>query len=260
MPSSVRDPRREGVERNFALVAGAAAALGNVPELLSAVQLATQGPDERATLLYAAFLCRALLEASADDRAAMTLQCAWRAHRARQPGDCSWRRLSRSLGCPAAANRQRIRSSSPPENNMVTRAVNVWRCIKAMSHACSMDGQLSHSMLPSAGFARQQLHAWAAAARAISLVYRRRLDRRALVTSLAAIRRGLAAAVRVQALWRARRPRREYQRLLHAVQRCQVWPFVIIRSRDGVASSASSAGGTPQAAAFGCTDCMRPCQ
>ena len=65
----------------------AAAALGNVPELLSAVQLATQGPDERATLLYAAFLCRALLEASADDRAATTLQRAWRARRARQPGD-----------------------------------------------------------------------------------------------------------------------------------------------------------------------------
>ncbi len=87
MPASLCDLRREGVERNFALVAGAAAALGNVPELLSAVQLATQGPDERATLLYAAFLCRALQEASADDRAATTLQRAWRAHRARQPGD-----------------------------------------------------------------------------------------------------------------------------------------------------------------------------
>lgn len=101
-------------------------------------------------------------------------------------------------------------------------------------------------MLSSAGFARQQLHAWVAAAKAISLAYRRRLERRFLVASLAAIRRGLAAAVRVQALWRARRPRREYQRLLHAVQRCQVWAFVIIMcSKDGVASSASSAGQTP---------------
>ena len=69
------------------LVHEVAAALGDVPQLLSAARLATQGPDERATLLYAAFLCRALLEASADDRAAATLQRAWRARRVRQPGD-----------------------------------------------------------------------------------------------------------------------------------------------------------------------------
>ena len=86
--------------RNFTLVHSAAAALGDVPELLSAVQLATRGPDERATLLYAALLCRALLEASADDRAATTLQRAWLANRARQPGDCLCLAAARTDGTP----------------------------------------------------------------------------------------------------------------------------------------------------------------
>ncbi len=202
-------------------MAGAAAALGDVPELLSAVQLATQGPDERTTLLYAAFLCRALLEASADDRAATTLQRAWRAHRARQPGTaCAMETLNPlvvlQLTCDSCESCCRAYETS-------TR----WRSVhgglsRLCPLPCTMGGQLSHDMLPSAGYARQHLHAWAAAARAISLAYGRRLDRRALGASLAAIRRGLAAAVRVQALWRARRPRRDYQRLLHAVRRSQV--------------------------------------
>ena len=76
--------------------------------------------------------------------------------------------------------------------------------------------------MTSAGYAQQHLQAWAAAAGLISRAYRRRLDRRALAASTAAIGRGLAAAVRLQALWRGRRPRREYQRLLHAVRRSQV--------------------------------------
>jgi hypothetical protein len=72
-----------------------------------------------------------------------------------------------------------------------------------------------------AGFARQHLQSWVAAARVITGILRQKLDRRALVASTGAIRRGLAAAVRVQAMWRGRGPRREYQRRLHAVRRCQ---------------------------------------
>ena len=88
-----------------------------------------------------------------------------------------------------------------------------------------------------AGFARQHLQSWVAAARVISGILRRQLDRRALVASAAAIRRGLAAAVRVQALWRGRGPRRKYQRLLHAVRQCQARVTTMCwRSKPGPAS------------------------
>jgi len=57
-----------------------------VPQLVSATDLADQGPDEKAMLLYTAFLCSRLMEVSTEDRAAGILQAAWRTHRLRVPG------------------------------------------------------------------------------------------------------------------------------------------------------------------------------
>ena len=77
---------RAGVLRNFEMVHEIAAALGNVPMLLSASDLVAQGPDDQAMLLYVAFLCSRLLEVSAEDRAASALQSAWRRQCSRRPG------------------------------------------------------------------------------------------------------------------------------------------------------------------------------
>lgn len=73
-----------------------------------------------------------------------------------------------------------------------------------------------------AGAARANLQRWQAAAQLISGAVRRWLDRRALARSLAAIQRGIAAVVRLQALWRARPLRRSYQRMHASVLRMQV--------------------------------------
>jgi hypothetical protein len=79
--------RREGVRRNFRLVAAAARELGDVPQVLGADDFAEHGPDEKAVLLYVAFLCSRLLEAGKEERAARAVQALWRARQTRAPGD-----------------------------------------------------------------------------------------------------------------------------------------------------------------------------
>ena len=233
------------MERNFALVHEAAAALGDVPELLSAARLATHGPEERATLLYTAFLCRALLEASADDRAAVTLQRAWRSHCARRPGDdCASPasevahtasnyftngpgRMIITIGSPGHGSAAGFGCTqlSPCLRRAPPAVIDQTSLLVARQHLASTAlTMLTGAKNADAGSARQHLQSWVAAARVISGVLRRRLDRRALIASTAAIRRGLAASLRIQALWRSRGPRRAYQRLLQAARRCQVRP------------------------------------
>jgi hypothetical protein len=80
---------RAGVARNFAAAHRAARSLGAVPQMLSAGDWAEHGPDERAVLLYVAFLCARLLETSREDRAAHVLQSAWREARARRAGEAA---------------------------------------------------------------------------------------------------------------------------------------------------------------------------
>lgn len=75
-----------GVAGNFRAVHRAAKALGGVPEMLSAKDFAEHGPDERAVILYVAFLCSRLLECSKDDRAAHIIQTAWRQTKAKSAG------------------------------------------------------------------------------------------------------------------------------------------------------------------------------
>jgi hypothetical protein len=76
-----------GVAGNFRAVHRAAKALGGVPEMLSAKDFAEHGPDERAVILYVAFLCTRLLECSKDDRAAHIIQTAWRQAKSKSAGE-----------------------------------------------------------------------------------------------------------------------------------------------------------------------------
>jgi abnormal spindle-like microcephaly-associated protein len=80
------ESHRKGVARNFGMVHRAAKSLGAVPEMLSSKDFADHGPDERAVILYVAFLCSRLLEVSKEERAAHTIQCAWQAHKNRAVG------------------------------------------------------------------------------------------------------------------------------------------------------------------------------
>ncbi|WIA17340.1 hypothetical protein OEZ85_014203 [Tetradesmus obliquus] len=87
--AAAEDPAAEdnrGIAGNFRVVHRAAKALGGVPEMLSSKDFAEHGPDERAVILYVAFLCGRLLECSKDDRAAHIIQRAWRQSRANTAG------------------------------------------------------------------------------------------------------------------------------------------------------------------------------
>jgi aspartate aminotransferase-like enzyme len=63
-----------------------------------------------------------------------------------------------------------------------------------------------------AGSAREHLHRWIAAAATVQRAVRAWLLRRGLARFAEARRRGAAAVVRLQALWRGRAARRQYQR------------------------------------------------
>ncbi len=76
------EAHRRGVARNFAALHRAAKTLGAVPEMLSSSDFADHGPDEKAVILYVAFLCSRLLESSKEERSAHIIQRAWSAHRA----------------------------------------------------------------------------------------------------------------------------------------------------------------------------------
>ena len=78
---------REGVKRNFTLLAAATSRLGGVPPLLDAEDcFGERGPDEKAVVLFTAYLCARLLEVSEEERAAHAIQRAWRARETRKPG------------------------------------------------------------------------------------------------------------------------------------------------------------------------------
>lgn len=82
------DTHKHGVARNFAAFHRAAKSLGGVPAMLSSTDIAEHGPDERAVILYVAFLCSRLLEISKEDRAAHIIQRSWRARCASTVGEC----------------------------------------------------------------------------------------------------------------------------------------------------------------------------
>ncbi|GAB4814747.1 hypothetical protein N2152v2_001793 [Parachlorella kessleri] len=77
---------RQGVAHNFDLVHRVAEALGGVPIMVSAQDILEHGPDEKAVVLFTAFLCRRLLEMSREERAAMVVQRLWRRRQLHKPG------------------------------------------------------------------------------------------------------------------------------------------------------------------------------
>lgn len=114
LDDAAAEEHRRGIARNFAAVHRAAKALGGVPEMLSAglwpvwsrvvsarcmlscLSLVApptvgdstdHGPDEKAVILYCAFLCSRLLECSKEERSAHLIQRAWRERRARAVGE-----------------------------------------------------------------------------------------------------------------------------------------------------------------------------
>ncbi|CAD7701025.1 unnamed protein product, partial [Ostreobium quekettii] len=76
-PSGPKD-RRRLVARNFELASEAVCALGGTPEAPAADDFAHHGAEEKAIVLFVAFLCARLLETSKEDRAALVIQRAWR--------------------------------------------------------------------------------------------------------------------------------------------------------------------------------------
>lgn len=68
---------KEGVRRNFRLLASKSALLGGVPHLLPSVDA---HPDERCVISFLSFLCSRLLDINKEQRAACTIQGAWRWH------------------------------------------------------------------------------------------------------------------------------------------------------------------------------------
>lgn len=75
-----------GVRTNLQLAQAAAQALGDIPPILSAPNFLERGPDEKAVIIFVAFLCARVLEASKEDRAAQVIQHCYRQKKAQQPG------------------------------------------------------------------------------------------------------------------------------------------------------------------------------
>jgi abnormal spindle-like microcephaly-associated protein len=79
--------RRDDAMRNFAALRVAADALGGVPAVLTGEEFFHErGADERVVVLLTALLCHRLLEAHAEDRAAMVIQRHFRRLRVARPG------------------------------------------------------------------------------------------------------------------------------------------------------------------------------
>lgn len=86
-------------------------------------------------------------------------------------------------------------------------------CLKI---ACAECTDAHWASLNFAGTARAHLHKWIEAASMVQRAVRAWLLRRGLERFAAQRRRGVAAVVRLQALWRARGPYRQYQQLRQA--------------------------------------------
>lgn len=142
-----------GVSANFRAVHRAARALGGVPEMLSARDHAEHGPDERAVILYAAFLCSRLLECCKDDRAAHIIQQAWRRHVAGSAGAVA---AERALRAPAQLLRCRHAAAG--------RALTACCCLLGAACRACRHGTRAPAALGGGGVAHTVLRARVAAA------------------------------------------------------------------------------------------------
>ena len=91
-PAAAR--HRAGVAANFGRVHAVSEALGSVPAMVSGEDFVAHGPEERAVVLFTAFLCARLVEVSREERAAMVVQRLWRRRQLERPGARLLLRLS----------------------------------------------------------------------------------------------------------------------------------------------------------------------
>ena len=76
-----------GINKNLRLAHTASQTLGDIPPVLAAPGFLEHGPDERAVIIFVAFLCARVLEVSKEDRAAQVIQHFYRHKKSWQPGD-----------------------------------------------------------------------------------------------------------------------------------------------------------------------------
>ena len=86
LDEGAREAHIAGVKSNLQLAQAAAQALGDVPPILSAPGFLEHGPDEKAIIVFLAFLCARVLEVSKEDRAAELIQHCFRHRKSQQPG------------------------------------------------------------------------------------------------------------------------------------------------------------------------------
>ena len=86
LDEAAREAHIAGVKSNLHLAQAAAQALGDVPPILSAPGFLEHGPDEKAVIIFLAFLCARVLEVSKEDRAAQVIQHTFRHRKSQQPG------------------------------------------------------------------------------------------------------------------------------------------------------------------------------
>ncbi|KAF8065931.1 Aspm [Scenedesmus sp. PABB004] len=174
----------------------AAAALGGVPEMLSARDWTAHGPDERAVILYAAFLGARLLECSRDDRAAHIIQSAWRGARTKTAG-MARAHLNRWVAAAA----------------VIQRGVRAWLLRRRLAEwlAAQRGAALALQAAWHGRAARGELAAQAAAAGAIQRAWRGVRAARAA--------RQQQAALMIQACWRAHVARAANTRMVALLER-----------------------------------------
>lgn len=116
MDEATRAAHIAGVTSNLHLAQAAAQALGDVPPILSAPNFLERGPDEKAVIIFVAFLCARVLAVSKEDRAAQLIQQWYRQRRTRQPGLQSF-----TLQAPPSP-------TLPPSPNPHSQAVSAYTC------------------------------------------------------------------------------------------------------------------------------------
>jgi hypothetical protein len=211
LDDAAAETHRKGVARNFAAVHRAAKTLGGVPEMLSAGDCSEHGPDEKAVILYCAFLCSRLLECSREERSAHIIQRAWRQHKTNAVGGC-W-------ACQEAGHAQGKGERGGVAGCMAHALLpQPTTALPARAHA---DLQPC-PRLCCAGQGRANLQRWQAAVAVIEPAVAAWLFRRAVGRMMEQHRRLRAAAVQLQAAWRGRQQRLVYQQQVAAAVTIQV--------------------------------------
>ncbi|GBF95503.1 hypothetical protein Rsub_07853 [Raphidocelis subcapitata] len=201
---------RAGVAANFAAVHRAARSLGGVPEMLSPSDWAEHGPDERAVMLYSAFLCNRLLECSREDRAAHIIQRAWRDACARKSGSA---RAHLEMWIAAAA--------------VVTRAAKAWLFRRAVARMLAgVAAQREAAVVLQAAWRGRAVRVEVARAVAAATVIQRRW-RIARTWG-----RRARAATAVQSAWRGHAARREFGWMRRYLDRCLRARGALVDARD----------------------------